>query len=491
MEKNNYIVAIDLGSSHVAVAVGSRTADGRISVEDVVVKESKGVSRGEVKNVELAAQSLKEAVTEIEERLGIGITEAVTGISGSHIKCAKHPYYVYVGGRDGEICEEDVVKLNESMRNVQAPDGYKLMHIVPQHYLVDNEEEVADPVGMFGKTLGSTFNLIIGDHTILSRLDKAFQKVNIRQEKLFINPLVAAEAVTFPDEKDLGVAVVDLGAGTTDLVIYQDGIMRYVGVIPIGAETINRDIRAYGIMDRHVEELKVKYGCAVPSLVDSEKLVKVPGRTPHDYKEISFQNLASIIEARLTDIADYVVEEIKVAGYEGKLSAGMILTGGCAQLKEIKTLFQERTGMEVRIAMPDVVVDDVSKEKVADPRMAAVVGLLYEGLKSGIETKTTIRVSNANKSRSENKGRAYMSAEEVREVFNPIQRTKTEPAEDVDPKTDPFADDNPEEVKQSGRKVRKSKKKGWLQNLIDKGKKTLEDTFDMGSDILDDDNKIV
>lgn len=465
MENKDYIVAIDLGSGNVTVAVGSMGADGKVKIEDVEVRESKGVSRGEVKNVEQAAQSVKEAVAAIEERLGITVTEAVTGISGSHVKCAKHPYYVHVAGRDGEISEDDVRKLNDSMRNIKAPDGHTLLHIIPQLYVVDDDEEVVDPVGMFGKTLGSTFNLIVGENNITSRLTKALQKIDIRQGKLFINPLVTAEAVTFPDEKELGVAVVDMGAGTTDISIYHEGILRYVGVIPIGAEAINKDIRSYGIMERYVEELKVKYGCALASLVDNEKLIKVPGRTPSDYKEISFRNLASIIEARLYDIVDYIKEEIKDSGYEDKLSAGIVLTGGCALLNAIKPLVEERLGLEVRLACPDLKLEDESKEKVADPRLSTVVGILIQALETGVPASTAPQPRKM-------KSNTAAPAKSVNKDAEPLDMEEPE----VD--KDGFFEDG---LSKSGKK----KRRGLFGTIKDK----FEKTFDF--DVLDDEDNSI
>ena len=396
MEKN-YIVAIDLGSSNVVVAVGSKAPGGKVHIEEIVVRDSAGVAGGEVKNVESASAAVRAALEEIQERLGIRVSEAYVGISGHHIQCARHPYYVIVAGRDGEITAEDVRRLNESMRNMQAPAGYTLMHTIPQHYIVNDDEEVMDPVGRFGKTLGSTFNLIIGEDTIIQRLDKAMQKSDVAVTRMLINPLAMAEAVAFPDEKELGVAVVDIGAGTTDLCIYHEGIVRSVSVIPIGADAINRDIRSYGIMERYVEDLKTMYGCAVAEMVDGEKLVKIPGRTPNDYKDISFRNLASIIQARVTDIIEYVMEEIKEAGYEGKLGAGLVLTGGSANLQEIKTLFEKRTGLEVRIAAPEILVAPESKDKVGDPRLSVAVGMLWQALHSGNEAKSEPRVSHRGK----------------------------------------------------------------------------------------------
>ncbi len=385
MEKN-YIVGIDLGSDSVVVAVGSR-AGGRVEIEHIVVAPSAGVEGGEVKNVESASAAVRKAVEQAEQSLGIKISEAYAGISGSHIRCAKHPYYVHVAGKDGEITAADVRLLNDSVRNMQAPEGYKLMHVVPQHYMVDDEEEVVEPIGRFGKTLGSTFNLVICKNMIISRLEKALQKAGVGIAKLFINPLAMAEAVAFPDEKAVGVAVVDIGGGTTDVCIYYGGIVRHVSVIPVGADAVNKDIQAYGIMERYVEELKIKYGCAVADMVDGEKLVKVPGRTPSDYKEISFRNLASIIEARMTDIVEYVSTEIDEAGYGGKLGAGIVLTGGGAMLAEVATLFEKRTGMEVRIAAPEVVVTAQSKERAADLRTSSAVGILHQGMMSGVETR--------------------------------------------------------------------------------------------------------
>lgn len=382
MEKKSYIVAVDLGSSNVVVMVGAKGENGKVHIVDVAVKEVQGMLRGEIKNIEGVARSIREAVDELENRLSIRISEAYTGISGQHIKCAKNSYYVYVG-RDGEIREEDVQKLNESMRNVQAPEGEKILHIIPQNYIVNDEEEVADPVGMFGQKLEATFNFVIGDNSAVARLEKALMKVGIRQVQMFLNPLVAAEAVVLPDEKELGVAVVDIGAGTADICIYHDKIARHVSVVPLGGDVINKDIRSYGILERYVEDLKVKYGSALSENASADKVIKVPGRTPRDPKEISFKNLAAIIQARMQDIMDYVMMEIKQAGYENKLAAGLVLTGGCAQLRDIDQMVKSYTGLDVRIAAPDVSVDEESAELAADTRLSTAVGILMKGLESG------------------------------------------------------------------------------------------------------------
>lgn len=384
MNRSNFIAAIDLGSSSVVVSVGSRDADGKLRIDDVAVAPSAGVVRGEIKNIEELSTGIRKAVEELEGRQGIKITQAVAGLSGSHVRCAPGSYWVFIGGgRDGEIRPEDVQKLHDNMRNLQAPDGQRILDFIPQHYLVNDSEETQNPVGMFGQKLGATFNFVIGDVTAMSRLEKALARAQIRQTGLLINPIVAAEAVVLPDEKQMGVAVVDLGAGTSDVCIYEKGILRYVGAVPVGMELINKDIRAYGILERYVEDLKVKYGSATTQGASTEKLIKVPGRTPRDPKEISFYNLATIIEARLQDIFDYVMAQIKRSGYEGKLGAGLVLTGGGAQLAGLEEMVRGYTGLEVRVAIPEAQVSAESSELAADPRLAVSVGLLLKGLEAG------------------------------------------------------------------------------------------------------------
>ncbi len=450
MEKKDYIVAIDLGSSNVVVAVGSKNADGKLEVDDIAVRPAEGVVRGEIKNIEQASKSIKEAIEEVEDRLGIKITEAYTGISGQHIKCAANSYHVYVG-RDGEIRAEDVSKLRDSMRNVQAPVGECILDFIPQYYVVDGEEQVADPVGMFGQKLEATFNFILGEANAISRLEKALMKVDVRQAQLLINPLVTADAVVLPDEKELGVAVVDMGAGTTDICIYHDKVARHIGVVPLGADMINKDIRAYGILERYIEELKVKYGSAVSNNASQEKHIKVPGRTPREPKEISFYNLAGIIEARMMDIIEYVMAEIRRSGYEGKLGAGLVLTGGCAQLKDIDLLVKAQTGLDVRIASPNLHVAEESQELAADTRLATAIGILLKGVQSG------------KASRVESVRRIPTPAPQQQQPYSPPrQETPVLPMEERPEETGAQTD----EAEQHGKK--KDKKKNLLTNFIDK-----------------------
>lgn len=381
MEHGDYIVSIDLGTNTVATVVGTRTAEGKVRVLDCELTPMEGMVRSEIKNIEQVAQSIKDSVEAVEARLGFKVESAYAGISGQHIRCVKYPYYVFVG-RDGEIREEDVQKLHESMSNVQAPEGETIIQIIPQNYIVD-QEETSNPVGAFGNKLEAIFNFVLGDTNAISRVKRALSRVNVRQGGLFLNAIAAAEAVTSEEEREEGVAVVDIGAGTTDLTVFYKNIVRHLGIIPLGGNAINRDIRSYGILERHVENLKVKYGSAWRENAPSDKFITTPGLNARVPKEISFQNLAAIIEARMMDIIDYVVEQIKLSGYADKLGAGVVLTGGVARMKDLDLLFKNYTGFDVRVATPETMLDAESVEAVRDAAFATAVGLLLKGAASG------------------------------------------------------------------------------------------------------------
>ena len=318
VENGDYVVAIDLGTNTVVTVVGTKDEDGRIRIVDREVSpvQGMGMVRGEIKNIELVSQSIKATVAAIEQRQQIRITEAYAGVSGQHIRCVKHPYHVF--SRGGEIRQEDVQHLHDSMRNVPAPEGEKILQIIPQSYVVDDEEETSSPVGTFGTKLASTFNILLGDSTAISRVEMALKRGGIAPLGLFLNAVASAEAVLSEDEKQEGVAVIDIGGGTTDVTVYEKNIIRHVGIVPMGGNVVNKDIRSYGILEKHVESLKTRYGGAMREKAQPDKFITTPGLSAKAPKEISCQNLAAIIEARMQDIIDFAVEEIKKSGYQNR-----------------------------------------------------------------------------------------------------------------------------------------------------------------------------
>ena len=383
MERKNYTVAVDLGSSNVVVAVGEKVAEGRMDVASIVSKPVEGVNAGKIENIELVSRAIREAMSEAEEQLGIRITEAYAGISGDFVRCARHTDHVFVYDPQNGVNQKDVDALFDRMRNVQAPDDETIMERVPQNYVVDDNQEVKNPVGSFGKKLSSTFNFILCLRTPMQRLDMALKRLGIKMLGVTSNAIATAEAVLLPDEKEEGVAVVDIGGGVTDVAVYYRNVVRYIATIPMGATAINRDIRTMSVPEKHVESLKQKYGSAVAELAPEDKLIRVNGRTAREAKDILLRNLATVIEARATDIAEFVLQEIKDSGYIGKLAYGIVLTGGSAKLKDVDELFRRVTGMDVRIASAETGVAEESKEKVADPAYATAVGILLKGAEQG------------------------------------------------------------------------------------------------------------
>ena len=383
MERKNYAVAVDLGSSNVVVAVGEKAAEGQMEVASIVSKPVEGVNAGKIENIELVSRAIREAMSEAEEQLGIRITEAYAGISGDFVRCARHTDHVFVYDPQNGVNQKDVDALFDRMRNVQAPDDETIMERVPQNYVVDDNQEVKNPVGSFGKKLSSTFNFILCLRTPMQRLDMALKRLGIKMLGVTSNAIATAEAVLLPDEKEEGVAVVDIGGGVTDVAVYYRNVVRYIATIPMGAMAINRDIRTMSVPEKHVESLKQKYGSAVADLAPEDKLIRVNGRTAREAKDILLRNLATVIEARATDIAEFVLQEIRDSGYAGKLAYGIVLTGGSAKLKDVDELFRRVTGMDVRIASAETGVAEESREKVVDPAYATAVGILLKGAEQG------------------------------------------------------------------------------------------------------------
>ena len=383
MEKKNYTVAVDLGSSSVRVAVGEKTPEGLMDIACVVSKPVEGVRAGKIENIEQVSQAVREAFAEVEEQLGIHITEAYAGISGDFVRCARHTDHVFVYDPQNGVNQKDVDALFDRMRNVQAPDDETIMERVPQNYMVDDSQEVRNPVGSFGRKLSSTFNFILCLRTPMQRLEMALKRLGIRTLGVIPDALATPESVLLPDEKEEGIAVVDVGAGVTDVAVYYRNVVRYVASIPMGASAINRDIRTMSVPEKHVESLKQKYGSAVAELASDEKLIRVNGRTAREAKDILLRNLATVIEARATDIAEFVLQEIRDSGYADRLAYGIVLTGGSASLKDLDELFRRVTKMDVRVALPEAGITEASKAKVADPSCATVVGLLLRGAEQG------------------------------------------------------------------------------------------------------------
>ena len=391
MEKKEYIVALDLGCSGVKLALGS-VVDEWLTVEDVVYEKmtADGMSRGEITNRQAVSTAIRNAVEKLERANGIRISDVHTCVSDKHIKCATHDYFVFVSRSDGEIRKEDVNKLHDGMNNVQAEDGVRILERIPQIYRVHNAggvDAVLNPVGRFGKKLASTFTFVFGSNPMIERYERTLSELqpSLTPASLSAGPMMAIEATASEEEREMGVAIVDLGRDTTNLCICKDGIIRYVRTIPIGSGDINNDIREYGVPASRVEAIKRTHGEALADRITEELAIKASSNAKRPL-HITSKILAAIIESRLKDITNFISLEIGDSGYKGKLHAGVVLTGGGANLRNIDLMMERELGMDVRIANPDMHVTPAEgKEELLEmPEFATVIGMLHSAKNRGM-----------------------------------------------------------------------------------------------------------
>ena len=383
MENKSYIVAVDVGSSEVVVAVGSYGEGGVVNIECVVAEPTEGVTAGLVDNNQIVASALIKARQAAEQKVGVAITDAYVSISGKFVRCARYTDHVFVEDVENCISQRDVNALRERMENVKAADGEIIMDFFPINYKSDMGVEMKNPVGSYSKQLSSTYNFILCERSAKDRFRRVFLDAGIKIRGMYASAAVVAESVVNSDEMQEGVAVVDIGSGVTDVAIYYGGVLNYIASIPIGGSAVNNDIRLFNgyIPPKTVESLKRRYGSAVVSLTPDELIQVRKGNRA--IKPIARLNLAAVIEARMTDIAEYVWNEIREAGFAKKLSAGIVLTGGVADLKNVADLFNRVTGQETRVACAEMGVVTESLEKVSSPNYTLAVSMLLRGAKVG------------------------------------------------------------------------------------------------------------
>lgn len=394
MDNRQYVAAVDLGTTKVVIAVARKAEKNKVEIVALKELASKGVIKGDLRNMEQASATLREVKNRVEEQLGIQLHEVFIGISGQHIKCTRTSGYVFVHNSDhavSEVTAADVQRLQDEMRNSSVPLGQTIITVLPQVYTLDDEVDISEPIGMEGKRLEAKFNIITGEDAAIDRIRRCFERVGLDVEGVTLQPLASSDAVLSEDEKELGVAVIDIGGGTTDLCIYHDKVIRHIAVLPIGGNVINNDIKSCGILDRHIEKLKTTFGEAVAERAADQKFINIPSLTGAAPKEIAVRTLAGIIEARMYDIIDFVAEQIEKAGYKGKLGGGVVLTGGGATLKNLDLLFKNQLQTNVRVATPNQHLTPESMELVGSPKYSTIAGILIDAVRGGKYSEVTIR----------------------------------------------------------------------------------------------------
>lgn len=375
------IVGLDIGTTKIACIVGRKDKHDKIEVLGVGKTESIGVKRGVVANIEHTVQSIKTAVAMAEQKSNVEIKSLHVGIAGQHIRSLQHSGNIIRKNPDKEISTDEINQLTQSMYGLNMSPGEEIIDVIPQEYIVDNESGIRQPVGMLGNTLEANFHIIIGQTAAARNIYKCIQKAGLETVNLILEPIASALAVLSDEEKEAGVVLVDIGGGTTDIAIFQDDIIRHTAVIPFGGDVITEDVReGCTIIKKHAEELKVKFGSALASENRDDEVVAIPGLRGRPPKEITLKNLASIIQARMEEIVDQIYFEIKNSGFEKKLIAGIVLTGGGAQLKHIDQLTEFTTGMDTRIGYPNEHLSNSVSDDMASPMFATGVGLVIHGI---------------------------------------------------------------------------------------------------------------
>lgn len=383
METTEIIVGLDIGTTKIACIVGRKNEYGKIEILGYGKAPSIGVSRGVVSNIEKTVQSIRRAVDEAELKSGVDINYVHVGIAGQHIKSHQHRGNLVRNSLDDEVSQADIDTLIEDMHKLVMQPGEEIIHVIPQEYIVDKEQGIKDPIGMSGISLEANFHIITGQITAAKNINKCVVKSGMHVEDLILEPLASAEAVLSAEEKEAGIALVDIGGGTTDVAIFQDGIIRHTAVIPLGGNIITEDVKeGCSIIANQAEALKVKFGSALASENKEEEIVSIPGLRGRNPKEITLKNLASIIQARVEEIVEHVFYEIQNSGYEKKLIGGIVLTGGGAQLKHIAQIFEFLTGLDTRIGYPNEHLASNVPEELSSPLFATAIGLVIKGLQN-------------------------------------------------------------------------------------------------------------
>ena len=381
---SDLVVGLDIGTTKIACLVGRRTENGKIELLGIGKSESVGVSRGVVANIEKTVASIKAAVAEASEKSGVNIKLVNVGIAGQHIKSLQYNGMRTRKNSEDEITQTDIDALIEDMYNLAMLPGEEIIHVLPQEYTVDAEAGIKEPIGMCGARLQANFHIITGQMTAIRNIYKCVTKAGLEVDQLTLEPLASSAAALTAEEKEAGVALIDIGGGTTDIAIFQEGIIRHTAVIPFGGNIITEDIKqGCTIMKNQAELLKVKFGSALAVENKETDIVVIPGLKGREPKEISIRNLAHIIEARMTEILEHVHYEIKNSGFEKQLIGGIVITGGGAQLKHMKQLVEYVTGMSCRVGYPNEHVSKAPSEDMLMPTLSTGVGLVINGLEKG------------------------------------------------------------------------------------------------------------
>ncbi|ORU94351.1 MAG: cell division protein FtsA [Cycloclasticus sp. symbiont of Bathymodiolus heckerae] len=384
----NLIVGLDIGTSKVAAIVGEITPDGSIDVIGIGSTPSKGLKKGVVVNLESTVHSIQRAIEEAELMAGCQISSVFVGIAGSHISSLNSNGVV--GIKDSEVNSSDIDRVIDAARAVVIPADQKILHIMPQEFIIDGQEGIKEPIGMAGIRLEAKVHIVTGAVSAAQNIIKCARRCGLEVDDIILEQLASSTSVLTDDEKELGVCLVDIGGGTTDIAVFCDGFIRHTAVIPIAGDQVTNDIAvALRTPTQHADEIKLKYACALTQLVQQDEMIDVPSIGDRPTRKISRGNLAEIIEPRYEELMMLVQAELRRSGFEDIVAAGVVLTGGSAKVEGLVELAEEVFHMPVRLGCPQH-VSGIS-EVVRNPIYATGVGLLLFGQQNSLASGGEVR----------------------------------------------------------------------------------------------------
>ncbi len=452
------ITGLDIGTTKICVIVGKLTPQGKIEILGMGKADSYGVMRGVVANIDKTVEAIKQAVALAEASSGMQISEVYVGIAGQHIKSLQHRDILTRQDAESEIGMDDIDRMIENMHKLVLPPGDRIIHVLPQEFIVDGEQGIKDPIGMSGARLEANFHIITGQISAAKNIFKCVEKAGLKVIDLILEPLASSSAVLSEEEKEAGVALVDIGGGTTDIAIFQDGIIRHTAVIPLGGNIITEDIKeGCMIMKNQAEILKVKFGSALATETSDNEIISISGLKGREPKEIKVENLARIIQARMEEILEHVYYEIKLSGYHKKLIGGIVVTGGGAQLKHIIQLVEYITGLDTRVGFPTEHLAKAKMEDIRHPMYATAVGLILKGFEDRNYQKQEEAQIEEKKS--------FVANHQTAQHHEIISENQNAVVEVV----------NENEVDEERQEKNKSAKPGWIKNILSNTKRWFEE----------------
>jgi len=376
-DSKKLIVGLDVGTSKIAAIVAEPRPEGGLEIIGMGSHPSRGLKKGVVVNIETTVNAIQRALEEAELMADCKIREVYTGIAGSHIRSFNSQGMVAV--KDKEVALADIERVVDTARAVQIPNDQQILHVLNQEFIIDGQEDVREPLGMSGVRLEVKVHIVTGAVSAAQNIVKCVRRCGLEVRDLVLQPLASAMAVISDDEKDLGVALVDIGGGTSDLVVYTHGAIRHTAVIPIAGDQITNDIAmALRTPTKDAEDIKERYGCALSQLADPQDMVEVPGLGERDPRQLSRKTLAEVIEPRVEELYSLVQTELRRSGYEELLSSGVVITGGSSVMQGMVELGEEIFHMPVRVGYP--AYHGALAEAVRHPRHSTGVGLLLAGM---------------------------------------------------------------------------------------------------------------